>query len=147
MANDLTQILAKVQDLVRKVNAILPTDWKGNDAPNPHHFDAGSIVPSASLDIPAQHAALTFAFKDGGVAHTIVAQLPFSAIASGADPTHATQIVLDGETEQAGRVVFGHREGLEFPNWYVRLVVEFRFTDASGTAHDYRFDGDLPVNL
>lgn len=143
MADDLTTILAKVEDLVHKVNGILPTDWKGNDAPDPHHWDAGSIVPSASLDIPGQHLALTFSFKDGGVPHTIVAQLPFSEVLT----THKSDIILDGVKEPSGDVVFGTREGLEFPNWYVRLIVEFRFTDPTGQHHDYRFDGNLPVKL
>lgn len=141
MSLDITQIVAKIQESVDHLNAILPPHWKGNDAPNPHHWDAGSIHARADLDIPALKADFGFTFLDGGQSHTIDAVLPLNADTL---KTWAAQILLDGVEQSDPHIAFGARVGMEGLTLYDRIIVEFKFKDAAGHAHDFRFDGDLP---
>lgn len=141
MSVDIGKVISKLQDYVDKLNKILPQHWKGNDAPNTHHWDAGSIKASADLDIAGQNASLKFDFTDGGIPHTIAAVLPFATALT----TGAARIVLDGAEQASPHVAFGARVGLEGLTLYDRIVVELKFVDAqTGKAHDYRFDGDVP---
>lgn len=141
MGYDIGKIISKVQEYVDKLNSVLPTHWKGNDAPLPHHWDAGSIKASADLDVPGLKASFGFDFTDGGVAHRIDAVLPLNQDTL---KTWAAQIVLDGVEQSDPRIALGGRVGLEGLTLYDRIVVEMKFTGTDGTAHDYRFDGDLP---
>lgn len=141
MGYDITKVIGKVQEYVDKLNSILDLHWKGNDAPNPHHWDAGSIKASADLDLPGLKATFGFDFADGGVSHRIEAVLPLNEETL---KTWAAKIVLDGVEQADPRIAFGARVGLEGLTLYDRLVVELKFTGADGKAHDYRFDGDLP---
>lgn len=141
MSVDLGKVIGQVQGYVDKLNAILPQHWKGNDAPNPHHWDAGSIKASADLDIPGLKATFGFDFADGGVAHHIEAVLPLNADTL---KTWAADVVLDGVKQANPHIGFGGRVGIEGLTLYDRIVVELKFTGADGKTHDYRFDGDVP---
>jgi hypothetical protein len=137
---DITQLAAKVDQLVKQLAAIAPRHWKGNCPPDPHHFDAGSIQADASLDAVAKTVTLRFRFTDGGAPHEVAATMRWDQIGirGGADV-----VTVDGVQLSGADCVIGHREGLEGLHWYARIVCEFRGTLPTGAPVRYRFDGDL----
>ena len=138
---DLSPVVKRIKHYVDELNAVLPHHWKGNDAPNPNHWDEGSITVKAFLDLPTLKAGLRFDFTEEGVPHSIEADLPLTEEAL---KNLSATIVLDGVTQNDGSVHFKPVTGLEGLVWYNRVVVEMLFKDADGKDHDYRFDGDLP---
>jgi hypothetical protein len=133
---DLVQLQAKAEEIAKKFKAIVK--WKGNDAPNTHHWDAGSIVPDAGVDAPSKKVWVKMAFKDGGVEHAIEGRMDWDKIGI---PAGGDWIALDGVEMSGADFILSHREGLEGLSVYFRAILEFHFTDGAGNAHDYRFDG------
>lgn len=142
MSVDISKQVEQAQRLVGEFNKVLSHNgrWKGNKDGQLQHFAPSTIVPSVKLDTDAQKLELVFDFAEvTGQAHRIEAVMPFENVGKSNEST----ISLDGVAQQESRVHVGHREGLEGFTVYARLVVEFLFTDAAGTSHNYRFDGDL----
>lgn len=137
---NLMHLLQEVTSLVSKLKGISPKHWKGNDAPKGHHWDAGSIVADAGLNLADQTFWVSFKFTDGGIAHEIKAVMPVTAPGT---PGGGDVITLDGQVMQNADFVVGSRIGLDGSGFYHRVICEFKFNDSTGNKHDYRFDGDL----
>ncbi len=147
MAVDIGKIVSQATHIIDQINGVLPQHWKGNQDHQAHHFDKGSIHPSASLDIPGAKASLTFNYTDNGATHSVAAVLPFQAIGG----SLSAQIEVDGVARVDGHIetdtVVGIGPDIETGNtvWYNRVKVVFHYQDTAGGAiHEIRFDGDVP---
>lgn len=141
MPFDISKYVEQLEKQLKIAQGVIPIHtWKGNWAPDTHHFDPGSIkfsfdaVPTAEKQF-----YIRFDYTDAGAAHSVEADLKVVADDHGV-PTGATwSAKVDGADQGDCRVHTKVVEGLEFPDVYVRLVVEILLADG----RDARFDGDI----
>lgn len=139
---DLGKLQAQLETLQRilgQLQGVAPKHWKGNDAPNVHHFDAESIRFSGGVLIDKQRAWAQFDYTDNGAPHTVRGEFDLGEV--GTRGGHDV-ISVDGQIMGSPDFVLGHRIGWE-NGFYTRAVLEFRYLDPAGQSHDLRFDGDI----